>query len=438
MAWVSVDVLAQERKSIPLMDEFALRLVEEGVDTPALLAQVLGLDEKLVASTVADQLVLDRMARVSVADGTSRLRLTSIGSEMSRDLAAVTPKEQVLGYAFDLLTQRVTAYPRSLLVNAQQASALGLRRLPKVISSVGDGDITPAALNALLAERRPGESAIEILACRRVKQRASLFLPVKLLVYCDSQGRESQVAVAVEGEISRVHELALNQAGGAERVGLRVGRPADPITLDPLLQKIRRDEQQVRSLWLRACGAAEGSDDRADDDASLALDELTSEAVRAVYPFEFPDLLQSACADAKRRLLISSTRLQLTSSDASWVDRLEQRLRAGVEVSVIYRYVELGGSRSTTRRLVDLRRRYRDSCRISQIDGSLGEVLAWDDCLVVGSYPWLSAHGDLSRQRRRETGTVIRRADAAQRKFDEYGELVRTAAGGAPPMPRSQ
>lgn len=430
MAWLAIEVLAQERKSLPLLDEFVLRLVAEGVDTVALIAQVLGIDEKLVSATVADQLVVDRLARIDGPDGTLHLRLTPTGLDIARDMAAVVPKEQIVGYAFDLLMKRVTAYPRSLLINPQQTAARSLRRLPKAVTTVADGDVTAAALNQLLFERRSDESAVEILACRRVMQKASLYLPVKLMIYTDSHGREAQLAVVIEGEVSRAHELELSQVGGADRIKLRVEGPSLAPRLDAELERERVSRDEVHALWLQACGRFVGSGEGEPTDAEIAeasrmaQQELDRLSVRSVDTFEFPELLLEAATTAKSRILVMSRRLDLVASDEQVVDALEQRARTGVDIRIAYNVVELGPNRSMTRRLVDLERRH-SSIQLSKIDWEPAETLVWDHVMVTGTYPWLSARSDLDRPRRREDGTLVRRRNVVDRQYDQHIERIR-------------
>lgn len=433
MAWLAIEVLAQERKSLPLLDEFVLRLVAEGVDTVTLIAQVLGIDEKLVSATVADQLVVDRLVRIDSPDGTLHLRLTPTGLDIARDMAAVVPREEIVGYAFDLLMKRVTAYPRSLLINPQQSAARGLRRLPKAVATVGNGDVTAAALNQLLFERRSDDSAVEILACRRVVQKASLFLPVKLMIYTDSHGREAQLAVVVEGEISRAHELELSQVGGADRIKVQVEGPSLTPRLGAELERERVSRDDVHALWLQACGRFAGSGDGAPNDAEIAegslkaQQELDSFTVRSVDTFEFPDLLLEGATTAKSRILVMSRRLDLVASDEQVVDALEQRARNGIDIRIAYNVLELGPKRSMTRHLVDLERRH-SSVQLSKIDWEPPETLVWDHVWVTGTYPWLSARSDLDRPRRREAGTLIRRREVVDHQYAEYVEQIARGA----------
>ena len=58
-----VDVLAQERKPLPLLDEFILRFVHAGVRDVDEIAALLGLQREQVVSTVADQISSNNLTR---------------------------------------------------------------------------------------------------------------------------------------------------------------------------------------------------------------------------------------------------------------------------------------------------------------------------------------------------------------------------------------
>src|SRR3954452_10303593 len=84
---VRADVLAQERKELPITEEFTLRFIAMGVDTPAEIAAYLGLDSAHVLEASAAQLSENRVRR----DHSGRLVLTPLGAEVVRDLAATQP-----------------------------------------------------------------------------------------------------------------------------------------------------------------------------------------------------------------------------------------------------------------------------------------------------------------------------------------------------------
>src|SRR6266496_6551844 len=69
---VGTDVLAQERKPLPLLDEFVLRFLSGGIDNLDELASFLGLTRDLVESSIADQVAADN---VRYSSGSGRITL---------------------------------------------------------------------------------------------------------------------------------------------------------------------------------------------------------------------------------------------------------------------------------------------------------------------------------------------------------------------------
>lgn len=70
-----VDVLAQERKPLPLLEEFILRFVHAGVREIYEIAALLGLQRDQVVSTVAGQISSNNLTK----DWSGRLGLTALG-----------------------------------------------------------------------------------------------------------------------------------------------------------------------------------------------------------------------------------------------------------------------------------------------------------------------------------------------------------------------
>src|SRR5690242_4917525 len=85
---VRADVLVQEKKELPITEEFTLRFVGLGVDTPEEIAAYLGLDKAHVLDASAAQLSENHLWRKKTS---GRLALTPVGMEVVRSLAATQP-----------------------------------------------------------------------------------------------------------------------------------------------------------------------------------------------------------------------------------------------------------------------------------------------------------------------------------------------------------
>src|SRR6202035_1671274 len=85
---VQADVLAQERKPLPILEEFVVRLVGAGVGVTDEIGRVLGLSDDLVLEAAAIQVSASNLRR---RDASDQLILTPQGLEVARDLAATQP-----------------------------------------------------------------------------------------------------------------------------------------------------------------------------------------------------------------------------------------------------------------------------------------------------------------------------------------------------------
>ena len=142
-SWVNVDVLAQERKSFPLLEEFTLRAMESGLSSEGDIGLLLGLEQGLVSATVVDLMQRDYVIRRMSAQGMWRISLTSVGLNAARQLSAVLPITTQIGFGFDRLRWTVTAFKKADLVSQSKAKERGLRILPSRPSELSDNDFSP-------------------------------------------------------------------------------------------------------------------------------------------------------------------------------------------------------------------------------------------------------------------------------------------------------
>src|SRR4051812_47041034 len=94
---VATDVVAQERKPLALLDEFVLRFADAGLSTVDEIAQVLGLESRLVESTIADQAIAEN---ISIGASTQVLALTRRGKQVVQDHEAIQPVQKQIFVTF--------------------------------------------------------------------------------------------------------------------------------------------------------------------------------------------------------------------------------------------------------------------------------------------------------------------------------------------------
>jgi hypothetical protein len=403
VSMLKADVLAQERKQLPVTEEFILRFVQLGVVSPDEIAKYLGLGAGHVLDAAAAQLAENHLRRRTNGE----LQLTGQGMEVVRNLVATQPVMQHLPVAFDRLTWSVANYSERTLVEKKDAEDSGMTVLPASRSaSIGLGDVTPLGMNALLKKER-----LQILRVHKVSTRKHRFLPVQLLVYGDIGRNELELAVCIDDDLSPNHGMALERANAVSRLGISIGEVEPRPLLDDDLEDLRLTEL--------------------DRDASeLGLRVSTSD-VRGVSVFEHADLLAEALETAASRILIVSPWIRRAVVNADFGAKLERRLRAGVEVTIAHGYGsdDSGSDPAALRRLSVLAGRF-SNFHFIRLKNTHAKILIFDGNWVSTSFNWLSFKGDPERTYRMEEGTLVTVPDRVEKEYRRYIELVNDQNAG--------
>lgn len=398
------DVLAQERKELPITEEFVLRFVERGVDTPDEIATYLGLDAAHVLEASAVQ-VSENNLRQKGSGG--RLALTAQGVEVVRNASAVQPVLRNLPVKFDRLTWQLADYPESRLVQKKEAQTSGLMLIPAEKNArIGLDDVTPSAFNALLR----GDQ-LQVLRIHKVSVKRHMYLPVQLLVYGDPGREEIELAACIEDDLSEVHGLALDRIEAVQRLSLSVGDPPPRPILDADLEAQRVTGEPNSGDRNSAGAAAPGS-------------AFTS-SVRSVSVFEHPDILDEALTTAKKRLLIISPWVRGAVVTTDFRAKLEQRLRAGVHVTVAHGYGadDSGSDEAALRSLGNLASRFPKFAFV-RVKNTHAKILIFDNNWLSTSFNWLSFRGDPDRTYRMEEGTLVTIPTRVQQEYERYIQLI--------------
>ena len=429
VAMVTAEVLAQDRKPLPLLEEFVLRLVSADVATEEGISGFLGLASSMVTQTIADHFSHDNLAYATAALGTppaqQPLRLTSRGAQTARDLASITPQDVSLPLVYDQLLSKIQSYDRSAIISRRQAEDDSLLLLPPARTRpVETSDVTASEINALLRDR--GDSGREVLLVKRATQtRARRVMPAKLLVYADADRSDIQIAVVVDDELSPAHELALLNQGGALALGIQVESPPERPALDAELERARVPLSEVIRQHTDAASARLSTTVVAEDlaqevqvvDSNPPMDE-----VRAVSVFEHPDLLDEALTQARNRILLISPWVRNAVISTDFLSKLEGRLRRHVTVHIAHGYEEddSGSDADAIRRLSNLASRYTDLLTFARLKNTHAKILIFDDVWIATSFNWLSFRGDRDRTYRMEEGTLVRSQQIVDAQYQRY------------------
>jgi hypothetical protein len=425
-----VDVLAQERKPLPLRDEFILRFLHAGAREIDEIAGLLGLQREQVVATVADQISSNNVTRAQ----SGQLGLTALGLEAARNLAAVQPVITQLNVPFDRLVWDAQDYARSSLIKKWDAQEAGLEILPaKKSSRVDLNDLTAERFNELVESRDDRTRQVEVLRVRKIaSQNLHLYMPAQLLIYGDPDSGEVELGLCIEGDLQPAHGLELAAADAVAKLGIAVARSEPRPTLSPELEEQRVSSDEVEII--RAAGEqASKSDDEPAEKAPKRVEDI---AVRSVDVHEHAQLLAQALNGAKKRLVIIAPWVKGGVVNTDFVAALERRLRAGVEVHIGHGYGpdDSGSDDFALRKLNNLAARY-DKLRIVRLQNTHAKILIFDDLWITTSFNWLSFKGDPNRTYRMEEGTLVQIPSEVDKAFGRYVGIL--DAYGVDPRERS-
>nr|UUL70758.1 hypothetical protein [Vitiosangium cumulatum] len=176
--------------------------------------------------------------------------------------------------------------------------------------------------------------------------------------------------------------------------------------------------------------------------ALRAASKPRSVAARLLRDAQHRDLLWTGLRNAKRRLLIMSDQLGPEVLDERFLRHLEDRLQAGVRVTLVYRrlsqHAGVGGADPETA-LAALESRFSDRLRRFGNQPTHAKVLVFDDMAVVTSFNFLSFEGfyeehrpGLRRRQRSEIGLMLSGADAADQVVAAVGAAIAGAVDSWP------
>lgn len=385
---VGVEVLAQERKALPLLDEFVLRAVKSSVVIPDEIAALLGVDSALVKTTAADLL---RDGSLNYGQAPGSLALTFRGRRTAEEFESIKPVQREIRVTFDRLTWSVADYRPYHLISKKDARALGMTLLPaQRTTRVKSVDLNAAALNFLL--RSPGRSkeSFEVLDVLEVSPSMYRYMPARLLLFSDQARGEVQAAVTVDGDLSAAHEVALAALGGPKMLNVEADVPADR----PLLPQ-HLEVRRAPSAGVRANAQSETPQQNVD--------------VRGVDQFEHHQLLLLALETARDRLLIISDSITRSVVDREFIGRLKNRLRRRVQVHFVLPK-ECLADLDESDLLNDLKREQRlfsGRFHLHAAESELPNTLIFDGNWVASQFPWLSFRGRRHRAYRAYEGSLV-------------------------------
>ncbi len=431
VSWLTVEMLAQERRPLPVVDEYLLRLANRGVNEVAAIAAVLGLDDETVRDAVAQQLSAETVDYRPDQRGGRVVVLTPAGRRAVTDLATTTPKRVEQARSFDRLLWEPTSHTSSELISSSDAKHQNRILLPsRRTYDVSTDDINARMLNYLLEQHSRGqEPSVEILTVEAIIRQPRRYLPAVLLVFSATGFSDVRLSVIIDDSTSEAHDTALNELGGAELLKIRVEPPIEEPALPSELQALRASHSTVRGLQRRADSATSSDDATGEhtspqepDDSVTARAELSSLTVRSVPVFEHREQLAAALDSATSRFLLATPAVSASVVTDDMIHRLETMLRRrGLIAHIVYGlgHADSHLDSAAIARLETLAGRHDNLILIHSTE-SHPNILVFDDTWVNSSFNWLSYRGTATRTYRKTEGTLVRSKEITDEKYAQF------------------
>ena len=434
---IAITAHVLEHKPIAPFAEFALRAVGVGIDAPAAIGEVLGLEAPVVEATLAGLVETDDLALRVGEGGQAVVALTPKGRIGLESAMEIVAEEAVIEIDYDGLLRK----PVSFIENWHtpfDLKKLGVREIPPSPTRPPEiKDIDIAAVESIarvLGDRR--EAKRDLLAFRSL-ERKRRFQTAVALVYRGHDPTDVQVAFAIDGVLSAQHEEAFSRSRFKRKlIGGDSVAPAEAVVEavlgKALVETARRAERpppQARPQEVTAAGDV--AEEAEALPAELSADQhIEVEPVRMLETYEHPAFLRDALSSATDRLLIVSPWVREAIVDKKFISILKERLASGIDVFFGW------GMKPLTERDVDIdahvlqeferiAQRFKFTFAHRRLGNTHAKVLICDKrFLIVTSFNWLSFKGDPKRTFRDERGTYVAVPELIDTQFLYWSSLI--------------
>ncbi|WP_343319321.1 hypothetical protein AAFM46_02415 [Arthrobacter sp. TMP15] len=400
---VSTSVIAQEKKGIPLLDEFILRAIRLGQGRIRRIAQLSGVADSLIQSSAAGLAASGNLI-YGVQDGV--LALTPFGEKMAIDMATIKPVQRQFKVCFDRTLWCVAGYDSNELISKGQARDADQLILPAIKSSrIGDRDIAVSNLNALIRKGNIGSSEIDILRITKLSGNTHRYLPVGILIYVDSVNSDLELALIVDEDLSQSHELPLISLDVAKRLGIEVSR-------DVLRPKLSDELEVAREAR------------RSSPEINSGTSSLSQ--VARVLGFEHRALLEDGLSVTNRRLLIATGDVDVEFFKSYALPKIADLLKAGVTVKLAFNRPQKSAAtdKDPLGLLSKLSARYPASLSVDLDHEYTSNTLIFDDSWVETSFGWLDDVPHSPQPLMLHEGTLVQGREYSDAKFNELTEFL--------------
>lgn len=445
---ITATALLQVRRSMPPIEEFVLRSIENGLTTQDGIAELLGLDAEITAKTLTRMWQADLIDTPGSSVGRG-LTLTSQGREAIAELSVALPQEQEIFFFFDRLLLRPSSRRHGGLLSPRDAEERGYVLIkPANVKVVDLKALKVRDVNDAI-QAVAGSDLAELLVLKECLRQQLQFLPCDLLVFESDDSTKHAVEVVVDGRLEPEVGVALEKLGVQRHLGLQFDKSATESVaeIEPIKAFERRlpelPKPTVRpaidlSLFVEfdmdevdvdnAPGAASTSYSQPSTTGRPA--EVEALAIRNIDTFEHPEFFAEALATCEERLLIISPWIKRSVVNSQLLADLRSVARRNVLI-----HISFGDGREgqhdddAVERLYKLANEYPNFV-VAEVGRTHSKVLIWDNSQITTSFNWLSFRGDRHRTYRQELGILVKnRPQLIDPFWREQFELAERVAG---------
>lgn len=449
---LNVQALTLAHRRLPPIEEFVLKCLAFNISSVDGMREFLGLEEGVIKSALVTLAQTESIA-LTAPHGRQGWTLTAKGRTTLDTAELVLPEERTFPLHFDIITRKPVLYRfqkplkhREALEDGLKEIEIGARKHPQL------GEISPLAIERIL-RATPGltDQRRDVLAIRSLENVKPFYIRAIALVFISNDGEDVQVAFLIDGKPSQEHELAFARSEEFQKVAksLAIGSveksdldasTAIPEALKPSAEfttKLRQSTDLAESAVAEASQLLEGAETRderqeiverlqAAEQELLRLQEQAKKVqVRNLYVMDHPPLLEDALTNSKSRVMIISPWVKRKIVSESFIRKLEQLIKKGVNVYIGYGIKEqptenaFPPDEAAVKDLQRLADKY-PNLTFMRLGNTHAKVLIKDsEFAAITSFNWLSFKGDPNRTFRDEQGTLLQVSELVDQKFAE-------------------
>jgi len=222
-----LDVIAQKRHRIPVIDEYVLRLTSLGLRSPDQVGGLLGLQPAHVRHSVLSLHQSDYVDYPPGPDG-REIRITTAGTTVLEERVEQVPERIELRIGFDRLLWKLSTRWMQDWDNPTSFKEAGSRLIPPQHKRRPEvAEVDKVALNRALEDlpkssRQAAQDVVEIL---NVGARTK-YLPALLLVYVAADRSAIRASFVIDEHHSPDHDRAFADIDGLARMSIGLEDPA--------------------------------------------------------------------------------------------------------------------------------------------------------------------------------------------------------------------